>query len=294
MNPTLIELKQNKPGFRHFICSWLITGRENILVDVGPSNSIDQLIHSLTELGVNRVDRVLLTHIHIDHAGGLAPFLEHFPMARVVCHEKAISHLVDPSKLWAGTRKTLGGDLADTYGPIRPVKKEWLVPHTEVKQKGLEIVETPGHAAHHLCFIVEGFLFAGEAGGVHLKVRDSEYLRPATPPVFLMNQYLESINRLMSHETMPICYSHFRLAGSSHAMLRRLKRQLVLWEGIIKEELSRGENGVIERSLDALLRRDPELKAFSALSPEDQERERFFMGNCIEGYLGFLSLPPAS
>ena len=133
MNPTLIELKQNKPGFRRFIGSWLITGRENIVVDVGPSNSTDQLIHSLTELGVDRIDRVLLTHIHIDHAGGLAPFLEHFPMARVICHEKAIPHLVDPSKLWAGTRKTLGPDLTDTYGPIRPVKRDWLVPHTEAK-----------------------------------------------------------------------------------------------------------------------------------------------------------------
>jgi glyoxylase-like metal-dependent hydrolase (beta-lactamase superfamily II) len=294
MNPTLIELKQNKPGFRRFIGSWLITGRENIVVDVGPSNSIDQLIHSLTESGVDRIDRVLLTHIHIDHAGGLAPFIEHFPMARVVCHEKAISHLVDPSKLWAGARKTLGGDLTDTYGPIMPVKKEWLVPHTEAKREGLEIVETPGHAAHHLCFIVKGFLFAGEAGGVHFTVGDSEYLRPATPPVFFMNQFLESIDRLLSHETMPICYSHFRLAANSHAMLRRQKTQLILWKGIIKEELSRGENGLIERSLDALLRTDPELKAFSALSPEDQERERFFMGNCIEGYRGFLSLPPAS
>ena len=77
-------------------------------------------------------------------------------------------------------------------------------------------------------------------------------------------------------------------------MLRRQKYQLVFWEGVIKEELSRGENGVIERSLDALLRRDPELKAFSSLSPEDQDRERFFMGHSIEGYLGFLSLPPAS
>jgi len=294
VNPTLIELKQNKPGFRHFIGSWLITGRENILVDVGPYNSIDQLIHSLTELGVDRIDRVLLTHIHIDHAGGLAPFLEHFPMARVVCHEKAIPHLVDPSKLWAGSRKTLGDDLTDTYGLIRPVKKEWLVPHTEAKLEGLEIVETPGHAVHHLCFIVEGFLFAGEAGGVHFTVGDAEYLRPATPPVFFMDQFLQSIDRLLSHETMPICYSHFRLAESSHAMLKRQKHQLVLWEGIIKKEISRGENGVIERSLDALLGRDPELKAFSALSAEDQARERFFMGHSIEGYVGFLSRPPAS
>jgi glyoxylase-like metal-dependent hydrolase (beta-lactamase superfamily II) len=214
-------------------------------------------------------------------------------MARAICHEKGISHLVDPSRLWAGTRKTLGNDLADAYGPIRPVKEEWLVPHIRVRQEGLEIVETPGHAAHHLCFIVDGFLFVGEAGGVHFKVGDSEYLRPATPPVFFMKEFLESIDRLLSHEAMPACYSHFGLAENSHAMLSREKNQLILWERIIKGEISKGENGLQERCLDALLRRDPELMAFRALSADGQEKERFFMGHSIEGYLGFLSLPPA-
>jgi glyoxylase-like metal-dependent hydrolase (beta-lactamase superfamily II) len=294
MNPVIIELNQKRPGFRNFIGSWLIRGRENTVVDIGPSYSIDQLIHSLAELGVDRVDRVLLTHIHIDHAGGLAPFLEHFPMARAVCHEKAISHLVNPSKLWAGTRKTLGNDLTDAYGPIRPVKKEWLVPHAEVKQKGLEIVETPGHAVHHLCFIANGFLFAGEAGGIHFKVGDSEYLRPATPPVFFMKDYIKSLDRLLSRGVMPVCYAHYGLAENSHTLLTRQRNQLVRWEGIIKEETSKSENGLLERCLDALIRRDPELKAFPALSAEDQEKERFFMGHCIEGYLGYLSPPLTS
>lgn len=294
MDPTLIELKLNKPGFRRFIGSWLVRGKENFVVDVGPSSSVDQLTDSLGDLGVDRVDRVLLTHIHIDHAGGLAPFLERFPMARVLCHEKAIPHLVDPSKLSAGARKTLGSELTDTYGPIRPVQKESLVPHTEVGLRGVEIVETPGHAPHHLCFVANGFLFAGEAGGVHFTVEDSEYLRPATPPVFFMSEYQQSIDRLLAYGTMPICYAHFRLTGNSRAMLQRQKNQLVLWEGIIREERSRGEEGVKERSLDALLTKDPELKAFFALSAEDQARERFFIGNCIEGYLGYLSRTPVS
>ena len=293
MNPALIELKQNQPGFGGFIGSWLIAGRENLVVDVGPSCSIDQLIRSLTALGVDRVDRVLLTHIHIDHAGGLALFLERFPMARVICHQKAVSHLAEPSKLWAGARKTLGHDLTDAYGPIRPVKKEWLVPHTEAKSEGLQIVETPGHAPHHLCFVVEGFLFAGEAVGIHFRLGDSDYLRPATPPVFFMKDYLKSIDRLLSLEDMPVCYAHFGLAESSHGVLRRQRNQLPLWETIIKEQISKGEAGLIDRCLDALLGTDPELRGFRTLGKEAQERERFFMRNCVEGYLGFLSTPSA-
>ena len=93
-------------------------------------------------------------------------------------------------------------------------------------------------------------------GGSILKVGDFEYLRPATPPVFLMNQYLESIESTLSRDDAHVLFP-FSAGGSSHAMLRRQKHQLVLWEGIIKEEVSRGANGVIERSLDALLERDP-------------------------------------
>ena len=108
MNPTLIPIKQDLPGFERFIGSWVCVGEINMVIDVGPSVSVNRLIKALTDMGVDRVDCVALTHIHIDHAGGLALFLEHFPMATVICHEKGIKHLVDPTRLWAGSLKTLG------------------------------------------------------------------------------------------------------------------------------------------------------------------------------------------
>jgi glyoxylase-like metal-dependent hydrolase (beta-lactamase superfamily II) len=290
MNPSLVELKQNKPGFNRFIGSWVIKGEENIVVDVGPSNSINQLIAALAAMEVNRVDWVLLTHIHIDHAGGLARFLTHFPMARAVCHAKGINHLVDPSRLWAGSKKTLG-DLSDHYGSIGPVRRESLVPHTGAKTRGLEIIETPGHAQHHLSFVYQHHLFAGEAGGIHLTVGDLEYARPATPPVFFLKEFLGSIDRLLAHETMPICYGHFGRAESSHSLLEKHKDQLILWEGVIKQEMSSGENNLVERCLDKLLEKDPALLAFARMGKEDQDRERFFIRNSVRGYLGFLSSP---
>jgi glyoxylase-like metal-dependent hydrolase (beta-lactamase superfamily II) len=223
----------------------------------------------------------------MDHAGGLAEFLDHFPMARAVCHSKAISHLVDPSKLWLGSRKTLG-DLAEAYGPIRPVKKERLIPHTEARVEGIDIIETPGHAPHHLSFIIQQNLFAGEAGGIYLAGKDWEYLRPATPPVFFLKEFLGSVDRLLAAKDLPICYAHFGKANSSHRMLKKERAQLLFWEEMIREELAKGDHRLMERCMARLLAEDPELKAFEAMSSADQDREKFFMGNSIKGYLGFL------
>jgi glyoxylase-like metal-dependent hydrolase (beta-lactamase superfamily II) len=291
MEPTLIELRQDRPGFDRFIGSWLCPYDKTVVIDVGPSRSVTKLIDSLSVLGIREVDFVLLTHIHMDHAGGLSEFLDHFPMARAVCHSKAISHLVDPSKLWLGSQKTLG-DLAEAYGPIRPVKKERLIPHTEARVEGIDIIETPGHAPHHLSFIIQENLFAGEAGGIYLAGKDWEYLRPATPPVFFLKEFLGSIDRLLTAKDLAVCYAHFGKADSSHRMLKRERAQLLFWEEIIREELAKGDHRLMERGMARLLAEDPELKAFEAMSSADQDREKFFMGNSIKGYLGFLQENP--
>jgi glyoxylase-like metal-dependent hydrolase (beta-lactamase superfamily II) len=287
MQPVLIEIPQDRSGFDRFIGSWLCPLDKTIVVDVGPSRSSPKLIDSLTARGIHRVDYVLLTHIHMDHAGGLAEFLDHFPTAAAVCHSKAIPHLVDPSKLWLGSQKTLG-DLAGTYGPIKPVKRERLIPHTEAQSQGIEIIETPGHAAHHLSFMLEGHLFAGEAGGVYIRGDGWEYLRPATPPVFFLKQFIASIERLLTARDLTMCYAHFGRADSSHRMLKRERAQLLFWERIIRGEMEKGDQLLSERCMARLLAEDSELSAFKAMSSAEQDKEKFFMSNSIKGYLGYL------
>ena len=283
----LIEIKQEIPGFDKFIGSWVYRGDINLVVDVGPANSVGRLIETLEEMNIKRVDYVLVTHIHIDHAGGLGGFLEHFPKARVVCHEKGIRHLVDPSRLWEGSRQVLK-EIAEAYGCPQAVKEEMCIPHAQARIKNLAVIETPGHAPHHLSFSYGGNLFAGEAGGNYFSVLDTDYMRPATPPRFFLKNFLESVDRLMALEDQHICYAHFGDAQNSRRMLKRFRAQIFRWKEVIQKEMSAGSDDLMRRCVNSLLEKDPDLKAFKLMEPDTQKRERFFVANSVRGYIEFL------
>lgn len=287
MEETLIEIKQDRPGFDHFVGSWFCRNDLALLVDVGPANTAARLLNSLAQLDVGKIDYILLTHIHIDHAGALADVLARYPMARVICHEKGIPNLVDPSRLWAGSLDVLG-ETAELYGEPRAVEENRLIPHTSCSLHGLQVIETPGHAAHHLSFTYQGRLFPGEAAGNFLVVNEKEYLRPATPPRFFLHVFLESVDRLLSLGDQPICYAHFGRAESSHQMLKRFRDQVLWWKDWISEELSSGEEDIERRCVDALLARDPNLAPFADMGPATREREEGFIANAVRGFVGYF------
>lgn len=287
MEEKLIEIKQDRPGFERFVSSWLCRGDLALLVDVGPANTADRLLESLAGLDVEEIDYILLSHIHIDHAGALADVLARYPMAQVICHEKGISNLADPSRLWAGSLDVLG-EIAELYGEPKAVPPERLVPHTSCPANGVTVIETPGHAAHHLSFAYEGRLFPGEAAGNFFMINGKEYLRPATPPRFFLHVFLESVDRLLALQDQPMCYAHFGRVASSHRMLKRFRSQILAWEKWIRQELSPGKRETEERCVDALLARDPNLVAFRDMDPATRARERNFMVNAVRGFLGYF------
>ena len=289
MRETFLPIKQDIPGFNPFFGSWVCQGELNMVVDVGPANTADRLVDSLMSMGLERLDYVLLTHIHIDHGGALAKVLAHYPKARVICHKKGISHLVDPSKLYDGSLKVLG-DLARTYGSPGPIAKDRLVPHTECQIDGLQVIETPGHALHHLSFTYQKRLYAGEAAGNYFMVGKREYLRPATPPRFFLDVFMKSVDRLLALEDQPIRYAHVEGAESAHRLLRKFRDQLVFWESVIGESVTSGrrKTDIIQDCVDQLLRNDPNLRAFEDMDVNTQKRERTFMANAVNGFVGFF------
>ena len=289
---TLLPLDQNLPGFTSFISAWLYKNEKTILVDVGPTATIPMLVDSLKTLGVSRLDGILLTHIHIDHAGGIGEMAALFPDTPIVCHETGIRHLVEPSRLWEGSLKTLG-KTAEAYGPYRPVPPERLCDAAAYAEHGVLPVMTPGHAPHHVSYLIDTFLFAGEAGGVFIRTTGNEnYLRPATPPRFFFETYMSSVDELIKKAPSIICYGHFGVHEDAVAMLKIHRKQLLLWKKIVGDEINRlqqsEDEAVVENSLQRLLKEDPCLKDFSHLDPSVQEREQGFLKNSIRGFIGYL------
>jgi glyoxylase-like metal-dependent hydrolase (beta-lactamase superfamily II) len=285
--PFFIELPQKIPGWENFIRAWVIQGDTTIVVDVGPKASIDSLIVQLHKMGIHKVDYVWLTHIHIDHAGGLAPFLEKFPTAKVIAPANGVPHLIDPTRLWEGSLATLG-EKAVAYGPIDPVPTERLIPHNAWSLSGLTILETPGHAPYHLSFSYHDFLFCGESAGIFVPLGEKIYLRPPTPPRFFFEQTVASVDKMLALPDQPIYFGHAGSYSSSQKMLELYRGQLFRWKDCIAKVLKPGTADLEERAIEILLEKDPLLACFQQMDPLSQQRERFFMANSIAGFIGYL------
>jgi glyoxylase-like metal-dependent hydrolase (beta-lactamase superfamily II) len=288
-NLFLITLPPVAPGYQNFIGVWLYKGEKTFIVDTGTSSTSDALLKALGETGVKRLDYILLTHIHMDHAGAAGEISGYFPDAPVVCHKDGIPHLVDTARLWEGTKKNLGS-IATAYGPLKPVSPERLVDASVFINGPVIPVMTPGHSLHHVSYIFRDYLFAGEAGGVCYPLQSGgDYMRPATPPKFFLNTAIASIDSLISMSPGKICYSHLGLKENAVEMLKRHKEQLYFWEDMIRKETRTYQNeNLISRCAEVLIEKDPLLEGFSDMEEDVKDREKFFLKNSIRGIVGYI------
>jgi len=283
----LIPLDLPLPGFTDFIGAWVFKGDVTLVVDPGPAATVPVLTAALHELGIRHPDAILLTHIHLDHGGGAGQLSAAFPEAPVICHQGAIAHLAEPSRLWQGSLKTIP-EVAQAYGQPIALPLSRLVGIGDCQLPGLTAVETPGHAVHHVSFVYDGNLFAGEAAGVHFQTGGGKvYLRPATPPRFFLETSLESLDTLARLPHRRICFGHFGSTGNTPAVFTGHRDQLLFWRQAIDGQRAQNPGeGLVERCMAHLLAADPNLAAFGRLSPAARQRERYFMANSIRGYLG--------
>ncbi len=289
-NLHLIDIDQALEGFRKFITAWLyrIDGL-TVLVDPGPASTVPYLADQLKQAGIGKVDLVLLTHIHLDHAGGTGHLLRHFPEARVNCHPKGIPHLVAPQKLWEESKKVLGR-VAEAYGEMAPVPEASIAWRTRIPIGGgmIEAVETPGHAAHHVSYRVGDILFAGEVGGVYVPLDGRFYCRPATPPPFQHGTFRDSIDRAAALDVKLVCIGHYGCRQDVPEVFERAKGQLDFWVETAEKHFKAESAPFEETVLADLIVNDPYMAHWTSLPEDIRARERTFCFNSIRGIRMFL------
>ena len=292
--PLVVDLIQPRSGFFQFFSSWIYVAPTTTsdkpycaVVDPGPTSSIAHLITTLRSRGIERINHLLLTHIHLDHAGGTGHLVDSFPVDEIVCHAKAIPHLVSPEKLWEGSLATLG-EVAIMQGEPAPVPERLLrAPDTATfTQLPVTVHPSPGHAPHHISFLLEGYLFVGEALGVILPDIPA-YLRPATPPRFNLEAYLGSIELLSTVKAQQLCFAHFGQRPRTDDIFLTARTQIDRWVAIIgaaaKDSGKEPSEGEFHRLIDQLVAEDPKFLHFQLLEAPLQARERQFVKNSITG-----------
>ena len=202
-------------GLRGAISAYWIDGPEPAIVDPGPSTSLGGLEDSLAEVGVGLSDirHVLLTHVHLDHAGGTGRLVSRLPHLQVHIHTDGALHMADPERLVASTRRTFGEAHDRLWGDVAPVPKERIRawdPGGRLPVPGVRAFATPGHISHHVSFLAEaeGFLVAGDALGVILAPGAPTY-PPTPPPAIDVPAWLETLHHLESVGPDAFGVSHF-------------------------------------------------------------------------------------
>jgi len=264
----------------------LFCGARKAVVDVGPTATIPNLLSALARLDISpqEIEYLILTHIHIDHAGGVGTAIREMNRAKVVAHNRARPHLIDPSVLWKASLETLG-NLAVLYGNIEPVPEGRVVVATDLMKLELgsgvvlEVHHTPGHAPHHLSLFdrANGVLLAGEAAGVCV----GEAIRIASPPPFRLDETLSSIDRLIGLEPQWLCYGHFGCYDRATERLMFVRQKLLAWYEIVNSSVRAGKNP--EDILMILREKDRSLDYLSSLSKDDYSREHILLINSING-----------
>jgi glyoxylase-like metal-dependent hydrolase (beta-lactamase superfamily II) len=235
-------------GIKNFIASYILKGKRSTIVETGPASSIPNLLHCLRELNIefDEVAYVAVSHVHLDHGGGAGTLLKYLPNARVIVHPRGISHLANPEKLWQQSKEVLGR-IAGMYGKPEPVPEERIIGGTEDmtldigNDVKLKVVETLGHASHHLSYYVplnEG-IFPGDAAGIYLN--GINVILPTTPAPFRLDIALASLNKLEALKPRFLYYSHFGKADKAMEKLQAYETQLRLWAKIARQGVEKKE-----------------------------------------------------
>jgi glyoxylase-like metal-dependent hydrolase (beta-lactamase superfamily II) len=194
---------------------------DGVIVDPGPASSV-------AALDGLEPRALLLTHIHLDHAGATGVLVRTYPELEVYVHERGAPHLVDPSKLLRSAARLYGDDMDRLWGEVAPVPESNIRPLAGGETvEGFRVAYTPGHASHHVCYLDErtGDAYVGDMAGV--RIPPSDYtVAPTPPPDIDVEVWLESLDTIAGWSPERVCLTHFGRADDPPAQLDRVREAL--------------------------------------------------------------------
>lgn len=238
-------------GRERYTAGYLIEAAEPALVETGPGTSVEPVTQALVHLGVapGSLAHIVLTHIHLDHAGGAGAIAARFPRASVWVHERGAPHLADPARLVASTARVWGQrEMEELFGPTEAIDAWRLHPlrdndAIDLGGRRLDVLDTPGHASHHVAFVdsATGVVFTGDALGIH--VPDLPVLRPATPPPdFDLERYVASIDRIRTRARSALLFAHFGPLPDVAATCDLAIRRVTDWTHVVRDAMHETED----------------------------------------------------
>ena len=225
---------ENKPG--RMSC-YYIDSTNPILIEVGPSNSFPYLISSLESLGINEVNRSAMTHLHLDHIGGIGHLVEKYEEHFVYIHELGLKHLPNPEKLWKAVSDVYTEEwLKKNWGEIKPIPLDNIksLNHgSDIKleaNRNLKALYSPGHAKHHYSFYDEfsGTLFMGDTLG--LIYPHGDFVQPNLPPPDFDKEILfKTLDSFEKLEINQLAIAHFGIHKNARVLINDAKESVENW-----------------------------------------------------------------
>jgi len=233
-------------GLQHVIGTAVLDGPSGVtLIDPGPTSCLPALESALSDHGraLSDVKTILLTHIHLDHAGATGTLLARLPGASVYVHQRGAPHLIDPVKLLASATRLYGTNMARFWGEVRPVPADRVHPlaggeRLEVAGRTLEVQYTPGHASHHVSYLdtTTGIAYVGDTGGI--RVVEGYIKAPTPPPDIDLELWEESLQKIERWKPSALVLTHFGLVHDVPDHLRKFRGALSRMAALVRETLA--------------------------------------------------------
>ncbi|HEX8454424.1 MAG TPA: MBL fold metallo-hydrolase [Longimicrobium sp.] len=276
--PGVVRVDLRWMGMAKQVASYLVSdGGDLAVVDCGPGSTLPALLEGVRAAGHDpaAITHLLLTHVHLDHAGAAGELMRVAPRARLYVHPRGARHLADPSRLLTSAARIYGDRMEVLWGMMLPVPEPRMTvlhdgDEVRVGRRTLRALDTPGHAVHHHAYHDPdaGLLFSGDAGGIRLD--GTPYVRPPTPPPDIdVPAWRRSITRMREVRASLILPAHFGGTGDVAWHLDDLEARLVDWDAWSRRELDAGGDLA---SLTEALRHKAHAEVVAATGSEELAR----------------------